>query len=39
MIAEKTLPDGRVAVVHPLTFDRARISVGPAGAAWFDDSW
>lgn len=34
-----TLPDGRWLWVYPLTFGRARLSVGAAGRDWFDDEW
>ena len=33
------LPDGREALVLPLTFGRARITAGPNGAHWFEDQW
>lgn len=35
----KTLPDGRTAVVMPLTFGRARLSVGQKHSMGFDDQW
>jgi hypothetical protein len=38
-LGDKLLPDGRLAVIYPLTFGRARICVGPAGVEWYDDSW
>lgn len=38
-IASKDLPGGRTAVVEPLLFGRARVSVGPTGAMWFESSW
>lgn len=38
-IAKKELPDGREVFVFPLTFDRARLGVGPAGIPAFDDVW
>jgi hypothetical protein len=38
-LAQRFLPDGRELVVYRLTFGRARLSVGPAGAAWLDDGW
>jgi len=33
----RTLPDGRIAYVGPLTFGRARINVGTS--EWIDDMW
>lgn len=39
ILAEKPLPGGRVAQVTPLTFGRARLHVGPAGALWYSDEW
>jgi hypothetical protein len=38
-IKKRILPDGRQAVVFPLTFGRARMGVGPAGANWSADEW
>jgi hypothetical protein len=38
-LARKAFADGREAIVHPLTYGRARISIGPAGSLWFYDSW
>jgi hypothetical protein len=38
-IAKKRLPDGREAIVWPLTFDRARLSVGEPNATAYDDGW
>lgn len=35
----RTLPDGRVLTVIPLTFGRGRLCVGPPGDVWFDDQW
>jgi hypothetical protein len=35
----KLLPDGRELVVHPLTYGRARLVVGPAGEHFYDDAW
>lgn len=35
----KQFADGREAVIYPLTYGRARIVIGPAGAAFVDDSW
>lgn len=35
----RELQDGRTAVVYPLTFGRARLSVGPSGSSFFDDEW
>lgn len=32
-------PDGRVVFIYPLTFGRARLCVGPPGAATLDDEW
>lgn len=39
LIAKKDLPDGQTVFVYPLTFGRARISIGPTGEQWFSDSW
>ena len=36
---KKLLPDGRELVVYPLTYGRARLVVGPAGAPFYDDAW
>jgi len=36
---ERILPDGREAVVYPLTFGRARLVVGPADKDFYDDAW
>jgi hypothetical protein len=33
------LPDGSECCVYPLTYGRARIVVGPAGAPWYDRGW
>jgi hypothetical protein len=40
-IAERTLPDGRVLSVDPLTFDRARLHISTAeGYGYFyEDGW
>lgn len=35
---DKILPDGRVVTVMPLTFGRARITIGPDERT-YDDSW
>lgn len=35
----RRLPDGREAVVYPLTFGRARIVVGEEGSQIYEDSW
>lgn len=35
----RILADGRELVVKPLTFGRARLTVGPAGARWYQDGW
>lgn len=34
---ERILPDGRQAIVMPLTYGRARLGIGPAGCRGFDD--
>lgn len=39
VIAQRILPDGREAILFPLTYGRSRICVGEAGSAFFDDSW
>lgn len=33
------LEDGRELTIYPLTFGRARISVGPSGGCFIDNSW
>ncbi len=38
-LLERQLPDGRVAVIMPLTFGRARIGVGRPGSLVFEDVW
>lgn len=38
-IEHRTLDDGRVAVVEPLLFGRARIGVRGQVAGCYDDSW
>lgn len=37
--AERLLPDGRELVVYPLTYMRARLVIGQAGAPTYDDGW
>ncbi len=32
------LPDGRIATIIPLTFGRARLTVGP-DESFYDDGW
>lgn len=39
LIAERTLPDSRIAHVSPLAFGRARLSVGAAGSIIYQDQW
>lgn len=39
MSITRQLDDGRALMVYPLTYGRARLGVGPAGEAWFDDVW
>lgn len=39
LIASTILPDGREACLIPLSYGRARITVGPAGVWWLDDGW
>lgn len=34
----RPLPDGRVITVIPLTFSRARVTIGP-DAPWYQDQW
>jgi hypothetical protein len=36
---EKQLPDGREILVVPMTFGKARLTIGPAGAGWYEDGW
>jgi hypothetical protein len=35
----KELDDGRELTVFPLTFGRARLTIGPAGSAFLDNAW
>lgn len=37
--ARKELPGGKVALVYPLTYGRARIGIGQSGSPFFDDVW
>lgn len=37
-LAEKELPDGRWLYVVPLTFGRARLTIGPK-EDFYDDGW
>jgi len=36
---ERLLPTGKVAMILPLTYGRARLHVGDAGSMFFDDGW
>lgn len=36
---ERPLGDGRELTVIPLTYGRARLTVGPAGAGYYADAW
>lgn len=36
---EKHLPDGRTIQIQPLTFNRARLSIGITGSMIYDDQW
>ncbi len=38
-IASKSLPDGRRASIHLLTYGRARLVVGDAVSPFYDDGW
>lgn len=38
-LAWRLLPDGRLATIIPLTFGRARLTVGPANELWYADGW
>jgi len=38
LIASRCLPDGRLAMVIPLTFGRARLTVG-RNTLTYDDAW
>ena len=33
------MPDGREATVIPLTFGRARLTIGEVGSMFYDDGW
>lgn len=35
---QRTLPDGRILAVLPLTYGRARLTIG-RGEATYDDGW
>jgi hypothetical protein len=35
----RQFPGNMVAEIVPLTYGRARITLGPAGADWYDDGW
>jgi len=37
--ARKEMPDGRLAVVFPITFGRARLAIGQKDVLWYDDLW
>jgi len=40
LIRERTLDDGRVAIVYRITFGRARIAIAPfRGSLVLDDEW
>ena len=39
ILAERTLADGRILHVVPLTFGRARLHVGAADVEYYDDGW
>lgn len=39
LLAQRTLSDGRVLGIEPLTFGRARLHVGYPRLWWWDDSW
>lgn len=36
---ERALSDGRTISVYPITFGRARLSIGPTGKKTYDDTW
>lgn len=38
-LAERIMPDGRLAVVFHLTFGRARLGIGPPDYSGFDNVW
>jgi hypothetical protein len=38
-LAKRKMPDGRLAVVIALTYDRGRITIGDAHGFTYDDSW
>jgi hypothetical protein len=39
VLYHRDLPDGRAIEVLPLTFGRARLSIGPADSGFYDDQW
>ncbi len=36
---QRVLADGRLITVVPLTYSRARITIGPVSCGWYDDGW
>lgn len=38
-LASRALGDGRILIVLPLTFGRARLHIGPENEPFFDDGW
>lgn len=38
-IYQRILDDGRLLAIVPLTFGRARITIGPANTGCYDDGW
>ncbi len=38
-VARKTLAPARAVEVYLITFGRARLSIGPIGELWFDETW
>lgn len=39
IIAQRDVGNGETIIVHPLTFGRARLSIGPTNEQWFRDGW
>lgn len=35
----RDLLDGRTLMAYPITFGRARLSIGPTGGFAYDDTW
>ena len=38
-IMRRIVEDGRLLAVVPLTYGRARLTIGPVDEPWYDDGW